>query len=137
VWTIALDAGARFSLPRGRPGSNRALYFFRGQSVTIGGVELREKRGVRLLPDAPVEIAAGPGPTELLLLHGRPIGEKVVQYGPFVMNEPREIQEAMRDFHRTGFGGWPWPSDGPVHARERGRFAIHADGRAESADAAE
>jgi redox-sensitive bicupin YhaK (pirin superfamily) len=137
VWTIRMDAGARFTLPAGRSGSNRTLYLFRGKGVTLDGERLDAPRGIVVRPDAALDIEAGPETTELLMLHGRPISERVVQYGPFVMNEPREIQEAMRDYQRTQFGGWPWPSDGPVHARDRGRFAIHADGRSESADAAE
>ncbi len=44
-----------------------------------------------------------------------------------------ELEQAFADFRRTGFGGWPWPSDGPVHPREQGRFARHADGRIEQA----
>jgi len=32
------------------------------------------------------------------MLGGRPIGERVVQYGPFVMNTPEEIQQAIRDY---------------------------------------
>jgi hypothetical protein len=55
----------------------------------------------------------------------------VVQHGPFVMNAPGEIQQAIVDFRRTEFGGWPWPSDGPVHPRDKGRFAVHADGHVE------
>ena len=31
------------------------------------------------------------------------------------------------------FGRWQWPNSAPVHPREAGRFAIHADGRRESA----
>jgi hypothetical protein len=54
-----------------------------------------------------------------------------VQYGPFVMNTRAEIQQAMMDYQRTQFGGWPWPSDDPVHPRSEGRFAIHAGGRVE------
>ena len=65
------------------------------------------------------------------MLQGRPIGEPVVQHGPFVMNKREEIQRAMQDYQRTRFGGWPWPSDDPVHARDAGRFAKHADGRIE------
>jgi quercetin 2,3-dioxygenase len=48
-----------------------------------------------------------------------------------VMNTQQEIQQAVRDYQRTRFGGWPWPSDDPVHGREQGRFALHADGKIE------
>ena len=69
----------------------------------------------------------------MLMLQGRPIGEPVVQHGPFVMNTQDEIRQAMSDYQRTRFGGWPWPSDAPVHPREEGRFAKHGDGRVERA----
>jgi hypothetical protein len=65
------------------------------------------------------------------MLQGRPIGEPVVAHGPFVMNEREEIERAMTDYRRTRFGGWPWPNEHPVHPRDAGRFAKHADGRVE------
>ena len=61
-----------------------------------------------------------------------PIGEPVEKYGPFVMNDRAGIEQAFADYRRTGFGGWPWPSDDPVHSREARRFARHADGRVET-----
>jgi hypothetical protein len=67
------------------------------------------------------------------VLQGRPIGEPVVQHGPFVMTTRSEIQQAFADYQRTRFGGWPWSSDAPVHPRTEGRFARHADGRIEHA----
>ena len=69
----------------------------------------------------------------MLLLQGKPINEPVVQYGPFVMNSPQEIQQAFVDYRKDQFGGWPWPNEAPVHARTEGRFARHADGRIEKA----
>ena len=34
----------------------------------------------------------------IVMLQGRPIGEPVVQYGPFVMNTHDEIEQAMEDY---------------------------------------
>ena len=47
------------------------------------------------------------------------------------MNTPEEIHRAFADYRRTQFGGWPWPVDDPVHPKDAGRFAKHADGRVE------
>jgi hypothetical protein len=68
------------------------------------------------------------------MLQGRPIAEPVAQYGPFVMNTRAELEQAFDDYRRTQFGGWPWPVDAPVHGRDAGRFARHADGRIEHPD---
>jgi redox-sensitive bicupin YhaK (pirin superfamily) len=131
IWTIKMAPEARWTLPRAAKGTNRILYFFKGNTLGIGQRAIPLNMGVALRPDVDVELMNGSVEGELLLLQGKPIGERVVQYGPFVMNSPEEIQQAFRDYHRTQFGGWPWPSHGPVHSREYGRFAKHADGRIE------
>ena len=131
IWTIKMAPEAKWTLPRAAKGTNRRLYFFRGNSLGIGKRSIPVKMGMALRPDVDVELMNGSVEGELLLLQGKPIGERVVQYGPFVMNSPEEIQKAFQDYHRTQFGGWPWPSHGPVHSREQGRFAKHADGRIE------
>jgi hypothetical protein len=84
--------------------------------------------------DVPVDLASASG-VECLVLQARPIGEPVAQYGPFVMNTEAEIREAFDTYRRTEFGGWPWPVDDPVHGAEPRRFARHADGRVEYAEA--
>ncbi len=133
ILSIRLDPGATWTLPAGPAGVNRMVYMFAGDRVNIAGNPVAKGLAARVRPEVDAAIVAGTMPCELLVLQGRPIGEAVVQHGPFVMNTPAEIQQAFADYRRTGFGGWPWTSDGPVHPRSAGRFAIHADGRRETA----
>jgi hypothetical protein len=133
IWTIKMEPGAEWTLPRAGKGVNRTLYFFVGSSLRIGNRRIPSYSGVQLRADQEVALTNGPDQGELLLLQGRPIGEPVVQYGPFVMNTPIELRQAFQDYQRTQFGGWPWPSNGPVHPKEEGRFARHPDGRIERA----
>ncbi len=134
IWTIKMQPHASFKLPAGAAGLNRTLYFFRGKGLRIDTQTIPDYHGVKLRSEAAPTLHAGEEETELLLLQGKPINEPVAQYGPFVMNTQQEIHQAMTDYRRTQFGGWPWPSDAPVHAREEGRFARHADGRIERTD---
>lgn len=132
VWTLNMQPGAGFTVPAARPGTRRMLYSFVGESLSLGGVTLEAGHAIEVAADRPVELINGGAAGELLMLQGRPIGEPVAHRGPFVMNTPGELQQAMLDYRRTGFGGWPWKADGPVHDRPRGRFAVHADGREEA-----
>ena len=128
IWHLRLDAAGRLTLPRPAPGSSRVLYLFQGQA-SVAGTEVGADTGVVLDPEAEIELTGGPSGAEALVLQGRPIGERVAQYGPFVLNDEAGIRQAMADYQRTGFGGWPWPADDPVHGPEPARFANHADGR--------
>ncbi len=133
IWTLKMAPGARFTMPAVGAQTNRTLYFFRGGAMKVGGRDVPVRRAITLRGGVEVELENGGDEAELLLLQGRPIGEPVVQHGPFVMNSPAEIRQAFVDYQRTRFGGWPFKSDGPVHPRGEGRFARHADGRIERA----
>lgn len=134
IWTLKLDEGAEWTIPAGPEGANRTVYFFAGESLSVDGQKLSKGQLAKVDPTQEIVIENGAALGEVLILQGRPIGEPVVQHGPFVMNEPQEIRQAMIDYHQTGFGGWPWPSYGPVHPREQKRFARHPDGRIENAE---
>ena len=99
--------------------------------MQIAGESVRVSCAIELYSDREVLLENGGTEAELLLLQGRPIGEPVAQYGPFVMNTQEQIQQAFTDYRRTRFGQWPFESDAPVHAREESRFARHANGKVE------
>lgn len=132
IWHICIDAGGSWTMPRAHGDqTNRMLYVFEGDSLIIGDHEVAGLTGSVIRADIEIDLRAGDNDVECLLLQGRPIGEPVAQYGPFVMNTHAEIEQAFGDYRATEFGGWPWPTDAPVHARERGRYAHHSDGRTE------
>lgn len=130
IWTLRFDPGARCTLPVAPAGVRRTLYLFRGRAA-IDGREVAPGHAIEVEVGEPCVVEAGDAETELLVLQGRPIAEPVAHHGPFVMNDAEGLRQAFRDYQRTQFGGWPWPDDAPVHPRERGRFARHADGRTE------
>jgi redox-sensitive bicupin YhaK (pirin superfamily) len=132
IWSIHMEPRAACALPpAASPMTTRTLYFFRGPSLKVSGSPVDAHAAVLVQADRALYLEAGDGACEILLLQGRPIGERVAQHGPFVMNTREEIQRAFDDYRRTRFGGWPWPTDDPVHPRTEGRFARHADGRLE------
>ena len=132
ILTLRLEPGARWTLPAAASArTRRQLYFFAGAQLTVAGQAVAPSSVVEVAGDQAIELVNGDQEAELLLLQGRPMGEPVAQYGPFVMNTQAEIQQAFMDYRRTQFGGWPWGALDPVHPRDKGRFAVHTDGRLE------
>ncbi len=95
---IELPAGATFAqaLP---PGHNAFIYVYRGE-VAVGGTSVPQARMAILAnwPDADGVRIEAKEASRLLLIAGRPLGEPIVQYGPFVMNTEKQIHEAFDDF---------------------------------------
>jgi redox-sensitive bicupin YhaK (pirin superfamily) len=131
VWNIKMNAGATWTLPKASEGINRIVYLYEGDTIQLAGTTIPKYNAVELKPNMDIILIAGDQETSILLLQGRPINEPVIQYGPFVMNTKEEINQAFEDYHKTQFGGWPWPKFDQVHPREKSRFAKHADGKEE------
>ncbi len=132
IWTVRMPPGAQWTLPRASGADTvRTLYFFRGAELRVGGRAIGSGNAVVLDARTPAPLEAQGDACELLLLQGRPIGEPVLQYGPFVMSSRAEIERAFADYQRTRFGGWPWATEEPVFPRGDARFARYADGRFE------
>jgi redox-sensitive bicupin YhaK (pirin superfamily) len=93
---VSLPPGAAFSHPL--PEKHSAfVYPFEG-SLVIGGRVLGTHSAGVLGAGERVEAVAGDRGARFLLLAGRPLGEPVVQYGPFVMNTREEIEQAIHDY---------------------------------------
>ena len=131
IWNIKMEAGAEWNLPAAPIGINRNIYIYEGDTLLIGSELVNAYHAVELEASQGALLKAGTKTVSILLLQGKPIGETVIQYGPFVMNSKEEINQAFEDYHKTQFGGWPWPKYDQVHDRTLPRFAKHADGREE------
>lgn len=82
-----------FAVPDGH---TALVYVYEGRAE-VGGTVVGKSRLVRLSKQGTVEITAT-GPARLLLIAGKPIGEPIVQYGPFVMNTRAQIDQALQDY---------------------------------------
>ncbi len=132
ILTIHMNAGATLTLDHAALDDvNRSLYYYRGNGISIDGQSVASDTKIDVDPREDIEIKNGNEDSYLLLLQGKPINEPVAKHGPFVMNTQEEIQQAFAEYRRTEFGGWPWPEREQVHGKEKGRFALHADGREE------
>jgi redox-sensitive bicupin YhaK (pirin superfamily) len=137
IWTLKMAPGAHWTLPAAdTPGVRRMLYVFEGAGLQLAGKAVRSRVALELASGVAVDIVNGSAASECLLLQGKPIAEPVVSYGPFVMNTREEIEQTLRDYQKTEFGGWPWGDSAPVHGRAPQRFARQPDGSEERPQAA-
>lgn len=93
---VALDPGAIFA--RDLANSYNAFVYVYEGSATTGAATLPQHSLAVLGEGDQVEIVAGEAGARFILVAGKPIGEPVVQYGPFVMNTQAEIEQAFRDY---------------------------------------
>jgi len=131
IWYFQMDPDAAWMLPPAGQEINRTLFYFEGTRIRINGQLIEAGHSIRLNPQTAVRIQNESTESRFLMLQGRPIGEPVANYGPFVMNTRSEIQQTYIDYQATRFGGWPWPVDEQVHIGRPGRFARYSDGREE------
>jgi hypothetical protein len=87
-------AGYRLAIPRGH---NAFAYAYEG-SARLGGQALPPQHAAILGDGDYVEVEAGPEDLRMIVVAGKPLGEPVVQYGPFVMNTREEIEQALDDY---------------------------------------
>jgi redox-sensitive bicupin YhaK (pirin superfamily) len=99
---VSLQPGAALALdlPVGHHGF---AYVFDGESALVGG-ELLQRSELGVLSEGEqLQLRGGDKPSRLLVVAGKPLKESVTRYGPFVMNTPEQIHEAIADFRAGKF----------------------------------
>ena len=94
-WDVALPGGKTFT--RKIEGKTVYVYPFEGE-IEVEDRVLNTHQGGVLGAGDTVSVKAGSDGARFLVLAAKPIGEPVVQYGPFVMNTRQEIEQAVRDY---------------------------------------
>lgn len=95
---VRLPAGGFFETAI-TPGYNAFLYLYEGDASVGGDGQALKHRSAGLLSDGDsVRVQADDAEARFLLLAGKPLGEPIVQYGPFVMNTREEIEQAVSDY---------------------------------------
>ena len=128
IWQLKMEENATWQIPAAAKSVNRMFYFFEGETVQLDNETISPGNAVELVASEAIELKNGTKKSRCLILQGKPINERVVQYGPFVMNSEAEIQQAFQDYRDTEFGGWKWPRPDQVFDKNKGRFARYSDG---------
>ena len=76
---------------------------FEGEAVRLGDERLQRGELAVLSAGDSLELAADAKPARVLVVAGKPLKEPVAKYGPFVMNTPEQIVQAIKDFQSGSF----------------------------------
>lgn len=101
--TLELKKGGKISIPL--PADHNAFVYLLDGAIRLDGYGLvEEKNAIVFKIDGDGIAFDATENTRILLMTGKPLSEKVVSYGPFVMNSQTQIMEAMRDYQMGKMG---------------------------------
>lgn len=93
---VALASGRTFA-HRLEPDMNAFLYVFEG-TIELAATRVTARHLAVLRDGDALQVVAAEQGARFMLAAGRPLGEPIVQYGPFVMNSEAEIHQAFDDY---------------------------------------
>jgi redox-sensitive bicupin YhaK (pirin superfamily) len=96
---LDVELPPRGSMRRALPATHNAFVYVIGGSVEIGAARTSVAAGqLAVLGAGELLALRSQGGARMLCLAGRPIGEPVARYGPFVMNSEDELRQAIDDY---------------------------------------
>jgi hypothetical protein len=98
---VSLDAAATFE--HAVPEEHRAFAYVYEGEVGVDGAAVGKGELLVFGDGDSVRITGRSEHSKLIMVAGKPIGEPVARYGPFVMNTQAEIMQAVQDFQAGRF----------------------------------
>jgi hypothetical protein len=104
---VLLPEQTTFTHPIDR-GHTAFAYLFEGEVRFAGrdgaaGEKISSPKLIILGDGDEVKVMTGIAPARFLLVSGKPLGEPIARYGPFVMNTEEEIEQTLEDLRRGTF----------------------------------
>ncbi len=100
-YDVSLEPGSSFDFPVGS--SHAAFAYLYEGSASFGESVIKATRLVIFSEGDFIRVTAGEAGARFLLVSGKPLGEPIARYGPFVMNTQEEIQQALQDLRDGTF----------------------------------
>ncbi|HEV7643652.1 MAG TPA: pirin family protein [Pyrinomonadaceae bacterium] len=99
---VRIPAGAvlKHAIPQGH---TAFAYLFEGSAKFDENTSVEASKLVIFADGDEIEVTAGAERARFLLVSGKPLGEPVARYGPFVMNTEEEIEQALMDLKKGTF----------------------------------
>lgn len=131
ILLIRMSPGSEIILPAVSSTMNRNLYFVDGTTVKINDAEYEYSQRLKLRGDESITLVNGDADGVFWLLEGEPINEKMASFGPIILDNDKNVREALNHIRENEFDNWPWDLIDKFHPKGTERFIRYSDGREE------
>lgn len=131
IWLIKMSPGAEMTLPAVSSALNRNLYFIYGSKVRIDDIEYESSQRLKLKGGEEIAFVNGDENGTYWLLEGMPINEKMSSFGPIILDNDKNVREALNHIRKNEFECWPWDLIDKFQPKGTERFVKYSDGKEE------
>lgn len=124
---ISMDPGSDLVIDPVDEGVARNIYLVSGEAVVCDEPVPVNSRA-RILTSGEVSVSTGDSPAVMWLLEGRPIGQKMVSFGPVFLGSLKEVRSGLDEIRVNEYAEWPWDVVDKAQPLGTGRFISYPDG---------